>query len=241
MADESLSARPIFASEETEYLESTTGPLSKVAVISFVLGLLSCLTTLSINLVVIAILAVAMGIGAYWQVSRQPGSRGQTLALLGISLGLGFAIWSVANLYFRNSHLYQISGQFSQHFLQLISKNELLPAYELMQPEPTRQVAGTSLEEHYKRIEGPELTSLQDYMNNPAVLQVKKHGEAADWQLDSGLRIMPSYDQALHISVRMRDKAQPNSPAIDVTLNRGLKKTPDGKWASTWMIVDLRP
>jgi len=241
MADESVSTRPIFASEETEYLVASRAPLSMVAVASLVLGLLSVLTTLSINLIVLAILAVAIGIGAYWQLSRQPGTRGRSLAMIGISLGIGFAIWGVANLYFRNTHLYQMAGQLSHHFLQQISQNQLLPAYELMQPEPARQVAGTSLEEHYERVEGPEKTSLQDYMNNPSVLDVKKHGAAANWQLVNGLRITPTHDQGLHIAVKMRDVSQPDSKTIDVTLNRTLKKTTDGDWTSSWMVVDLRP
>jgi hypothetical protein len=222
MSVESRSARPIFASEENEYLTPHRPPISRLAVGSFVLGIISSIVLFNINLMAVPILAVALALGAYWQVARTDALRGKTLALLGLSMGLAFATWSLTSTRMRDQYLYKVGSQLALHFVDILSHDKQLEAFELMKVESERQVAGTSLEEHYRLADEVSRERLKAFQGETAVKRVVELGPQAKWQFKKGMAIAVVSNGAVQVNVRLMDASRTGGDEVDVGLQRAV-------------------
>lgn len=220
MAVESLSARPIFASEENQYLTPVRSPISRLAVGSFVLGIISSVVLFSLDLIAFPILAVAVALSAYWQVARSDALRGRTLALLGLSMGIAFGTWSVTNARMRDQYLYKVGSQLALHFMEILSQGKQLEAFELLKLESERQVAGTSLEEHYRIADEPTLERLNSFKAEVAVKRIVELGTKAQWQFKEGVAVTRIDHGGVRVNVRLIDASANGGDEREVSLQR---------------------
>lgn len=235
MAVESLSERPIFASEENEYLTPVRPPLSRAAIASFVLGAFSGVVLLNVYLMVLPILAVSVGLAAYWLISRSESVRGSNLALLGVALGLTFGSWSATSVTLRNQYLYDVAAQLAGHYLDTLAQDKVLEAFELMQHEAQRQVAGASLEAHYNSLDEMARSGLDSFKAEPLTVKVQARGTKADWQFDRGVAVENLVDGARRVIVRMVDASDPAGGQVDVMLERQVNDK-----VASWRVVGMR-
>lgn len=220
MAVESLTERPIFASEENAYLTPNRPPISRLAIGSFVLGILSSLVLINIDMIALPILAVALASGTYWQLTRSDALRGKTLTLLGLGMGVTFGLWSVTSTRLRDQYLYQVASRMAEHFAETLSQDRVLEAFELTLTETERQVAGTSLEEHYRLADEVTQERLKSFKDELAVKRIIKAGPEAKWQLKEGLQVIETHNQSVQIVVRLVDASQPKGEEVEVILDR---------------------
>ncbi|MGN6544662.1 MAG: DUF4190 domain-containing protein [Aureliella sp.] len=240
MAVESLGQRPIFASEESEYLTPNRPPVSRLAVASLVLGIISVLSTVSPALIALPILSVAVGLAAYLHIARSEALSGRALALVGLALGIAFATWTVTSVRLRDQYLYQVSSEFAKHYLDTVGEDKLLEAFELMQPEAARQVSGTSLEEHYKQLPPAEQDALAMFRKDSKTQKIVARGPGADWQLKSGVAVDPVFSGSRRIHVLMVDASQSPGIEVEVTLAREQRPQEDaGPSAASWYVVGM--
>lgn len=232
---ESLTERPIFANEENEYLTPNRPPISRLAIGSFVLGIISSLVLFNIDMIALPILAIALASGSYWQVARSDALRGKTLTLLGLGMGVTFGLWSVTSTRLRDQYLYQVASQMAEHFVETLSQNHLLEAFELMQTETERQVAGTSLEEHYRLADEVTQERLKSFKDELAVRRVIKVGPNAKWQYKEGVRVTEMHDRAIQVVVRLVDASQPKGEEVEVALDREIHAG-----SAAWRVSSVR-
>lgn len=235
MAVESLSERPIFASEENEYLVPTRPPLSRLAIGSFVLGLLGGIALFNFDLVVLPILATALGLATYMMIARSDAYSGQWLAIAGMGLGLVFGLGSYTSTKLRDQYMYRVGSQFALQFIGIIADGKLLEAYELTKTEPERHVAGTSLEDAYRTASEPSKQNIDAFMNETAVRKVSGLGKEARWKLDRGVRVTETQGASMHVVVRLINTAPGGGETVDVTLARDYNAG-----AGSWYVVNVR-
>jgi hypothetical protein len=235
MVVESLSERPIFASEENAYLLPARPPISRMALASLALGAVSAVVLLNADLMALPVLAVSVGLAAFWLISRSESLGGANLALAGAGLGMLFGVWSVTSVQLRNQYLYQVSAQFAKHYLDTIAEGKLLEAYELMQAESARQVAGTSLEKYYGSLDEMSRIGLDTFQNDPATLKVKDGGTKAQWQLKRGIAVGKLADNEREVIVRMIDASSPSAGEVEVALARHF-----GGSVASWRVAGMK-
>lgn len=218
MSTETLNQRPIFASEEQNLLTPSRPPISRLAIGSLVFGLASSIALFNIDLVAMPVLATTFGLAAYLLTAWNDAVRGQTLALLGMALGIAFGVASFTSTQQRDQYLYQSGTKAAEQFLTVVGQNKLLEAYELTRAERDRQVAGASLEEAYQRASQTAKENIDAFKQEPGVQKVVALGPSAQWKFHSGVRILEVQGTTIHVVLRM---IEPQSKkTVELTLNR---------------------
>lgn len=240
MPVESLSQRPIFASEENEYIVPIRPPVSRLAILSLVLGLLSSMVLINIQMITIPVLAITFGLVAYWLICRDDSISGSTLALVGLGLGLAFATTAITAQKLRDRYLYQAAGQCAKYYLQTLGEGKVLEAFELTRPEGERQVAGVSLEDHYKNAEEQTRAAWEGYRTNTNVLEVCKRGPKCDWKLLRGEVALPTRNRDMTIVVRMVDASQPKVKEYTVSLERTFIPQSNVPSSASWHVNSIK-
>ncbi len=233
MSTDTLKQRPIFGSEEQNLLTPIRPPVSKLAIGSFILGLLSSVAVFNLDLVAVPILAAAVGLAAFLFTANGDAVRGQTLSLIGMALGILFAVTCYTSTHQRDNYLYKEGGKFAGQFLQVVGAGKLLQAYELTRSEPERQVAGTSLETAYENASQMARENIDTFKKLDGVIKVANIGPNADWVFDSGVRVMEIQGQSIHVVVRMLDRQSQKS--TEVTLNRDVHLG-----VGSWHVVNVK-
>lgn len=236
MPVESLPQRPIFASEENEYIVPVRPPISRLAILALVLGLISVLVVINIEMITLPVLAITFGLIAYWQVSRDESIRGSSLALVGLGLGLAFATCAVTAQKLRDRYLFQAASQCAKHYLETLSGGKVLEAFELTHPEMERQVAGSSLEEHYKNVDGDTKAALESYRQSPKIVEINKRGPGGDWRLLRGESVVKTRNRDMTIVIRMIDATQSPVKEYSVSLERSLIQKSSAASSASWHV-----
>ena len=240
MAVESLSQRPIFASEENEYLVPNRPPMSRLAIVALLLGLASCVVLVKPDAIALPVIAITLGLMAYIQVARDEGLSGGRVALLGLGLGLAFAVCALTSAMLRDRYLFGVSSQFAVKYLETLASGKVLEAYELMQPEPQRQVAGSALEEYYRQAEEPIRTGMETFKNDPKSLEVRECGKSAQWKFVRGESIRSGDGRDLIVTIRMVDASKNPGKEFEVILERSISPKPTEDASASWHIAALR-
>ena len=233
MSTETLSQRPIFASEEQNLLTPNRPPLSRLAISSFVSGLVSSLALFNLDLVVLPILASALSLAAYLLIFKNDAVRGQSLALWGLALGIVFGVACYTSTIQRDRYLYREGAAVAESFLKVVGQNKLLEAYELTRSEPDRQVAGASLEEAYKNASDPTKEAIDTFQKLESVLRVSNLGPSARWKLNYGVQVLEVRGQSMHVIVNMIEEK--SKKTAELTLNRDLFQG-----IGAWHVVSIR-
>lgn len=241
MSTEIAPKTPIFGSEESEYLLPNAPPLSVFAVISLLLGLVSSLSILSITLILLPVLAIAIGCVASLQLARNDNYRGRWMANTGLGLGLAFAIWTVTATQLRDQRLYSAAAEFSTHALKLLAENKRYEVYELTQPESRRQLASANLAEHYEALQGEAKDSFETFFKDPLVQQVFSRGSSPDWRFVRGNRIVPIAQGEMGVDVDMEEVSQNPPLRITARLIRYVQPPMEGsKPTATWSFLGVK-
>ncbi len=83
MSTETLSQRPIFASEEQNLLTPTRPPISRLAIGSLIFGVASSIALFNIDLVAMPVLATTLGLAAYLLTAKNEAVRDRPWRWLG--------------------------------------------------------------------------------------------------------------------------------------------------------------
>ena len=218
MSTETLNQRPIFASEEQNLLTPTRPPISRLAIGSMVFGVASSIALFNIDLVAMPVLATTFGLAAFLLTAKNEAVRGQTLALLGMALGIAFGVACYTSTQKRDQYLYLSGTKAADQLLTVLGQNKLLEAYELTRAERDRQVAGASLEEAYARANQTAKENIDAFKQETGVQKIVALGPNAKWKLHSGVRILEVQGTSVHVVLRMiEEKSQKTA---EVTLNR---------------------
>lgn len=232
MVAPSLTERPIFASEEQEYLSPARPPLSRLAIVALFASLFGGLVMLNSDLIAVPLIGVVLGVIAYVQIARSQALSGNAVALAAVLLGVLFAAWSQTNLRLRDRYFYDVGSQVARQYLKVLGEGKMLEALELTKPEGERQVSGASLEEYYANVNEMVKERVDGYRTDPAVRKVIDLGPKAEWQLAQGVRNLRYYKE-IHVLVRMVDTV--SRQEVDVTLARGY-----GDGIGSWHILQTK-
>jgi hypothetical protein len=233
MSSDTIQQRPIFASEEQNLLTPNRPPVSRLAIFSLIAGIISSIALFNLDLVALPILATVLGLAAYMMTAKNEGVSGQSLALVGMGLGVAFGIACFTRTNLRDRYLFAQATEFAQQFLDVVGQNKLLEAYEMTRSEPERQVAGTSLEEAYKNAGESAKENIDAFKKREGLVRAVTAGPNAEWVLESPVRVLEVQDQSMHVAVRMIDVKSKKS--VELTLNRDFHLG-----IGSWHVVDVK-
>lgn len=123
--------------------------LSRLAVWSIPLGLLSSLSLVSPLLWFLPVVAVAFALGGLWQIARSNDMTGRRLALTGMGLAILFGTWGMTWTISRQMVINRQSREHASEWLALMQQGEYMKAHQLGRNFFERLPSGSSLEEHY--------------------------------------------------------------------------------------------
>lgn len=242
--------RPVFTSEVEE--EVLSKPLSKIAMASLGLGIVSLVAPLASLFLPVAIVAALLGlIASISLASRNSTQTGAWMANVGLLLGLTCAIWSGISSKILRDRVAQQAADYSRNYLQLIANNELYKACELQLSVPNRQLPGLDLKEYYESYEGsisdetmhggvgsppPQAIAKRRVVDLRAnsLVRYLQSNSSAKWNLDALLRDFYIRSNFRTITVLLSNSEKP-SDRIQVTLERQ-EYEDEGKLVADWNI-----
>ncbi|RMF44717.1 MAG: hypothetical protein D6753_01895 [Planctomycetota bacterium] len=197
-------------------------PLSRMAVLTLVLGVISLVAILTSVMLPICVITIGLGAATLWHTMRDPAVRGTGLAQAGLGLGVLSAAWSLSALHGEQKHLYEVAGQHAAEFLDVLASGQKYQALELMRKEPDRQITGTDLQQYYENADFEIKDFAEGFLSGDATKWVIEQGPDAQWEFVRGIQIKKIRSNA-EITVEMRNKlAEPPRDRIWVTLQRNL-------------------
>jgi hypothetical protein len=154
MADTQDYTQPSF-STENDHVDNYR-QLSRLAVCSIPLGLLSALSLISPLLWFVPMIAVVFALGGLWHVSRSKDVTGRNLALFGLGLAILFGTWGMTWTLSRRIVINQQAKKHASEWLVLMQNEEYMKAHQLGISFFERVPSGMSLEEKYQKSTIPD-------------------------------------------------------------------------------------
>lgn len=241
MSISDLPQRPAFRALN-EPSEFDRPPFSRLAYVAFATGVLSLFASFSIILLPLAMLSLGLGIAVVWKLTRDEYMAGRWLAQIGLALSAAAIVWSISARTGVEHYMYQQAGQHAKVMLQTLSAGKIYEALELKQPEVSRQLTGTDLEEYYQGLSEDERRGIDAFLDGQVVKSVIAAGPAADWQFAKGVDVI-HYENQSYVSVDMVNRAaQGGGQQVRVKMQRQTEVLTDPeKHSSTalWSAQDL--
>ncbi|HJN10193.1 MAG TPA: hypothetical protein QF564_16015 [Pirellulaceae bacterium] len=153
MSDTQMSTQQSFSTENDQV--DGYRQLSRLAVWSIPLGLLSALSLISPLLWCVPMVAVTFALGGLWQISRSNNTTGRRLALTGLGLAILFGTWGMTWSISRRMVINHQAREHASEWLALMQKGDYMKAHQLGMEYYERLPSGSSLEEHYEERESP--------------------------------------------------------------------------------------
>ncbi len=214
-----LPERPAFQSLDPGLGEIRSAPVSRLAILALMLGIVSLSAVFSTSLLPLAMIAAAFSGVVVWRLSTDRSASGMWMAQLGLTLAILGAAWVITSTRTRNDYLYRAAAPHAQTFLNLLSAGNVYQAYELTKSEGTRQITGTDLQAYYE--------NLTDYMAEDHVKQflsaastrdIMSHGDRSSWTVLRGESV--SGHAQFRVNLVMADAAKPDKKKIAIALTR---------------------
>ncbi len=238
--------RASFQMAETEIDSNDLPPISRLALVGMILGILSLIAVLSPPLLPLAVLAVCANAIAVVRLIIDKSKGGIRLGQIGLGLSVLATSIVVTALISRDSYLYSHAETHAKTFLNLLSSGKMYEAFELTRPEYDRQIAGTDLAQYYQQVENmtppppngeqtgnmPSAQSMQDTQTRERLVEFKSAattaaimaaGKNANWTLVRGNGIAGPSD-AFRVNVVMTDASNPTKN-VNLLLFRNLRKS----------------
>lgn len=190
-----LSQRPAFHDSQDAVTLSDRPPFSRLAVVAFVTGLLSLFAAFSTIVLPLAMLSLGLGVVVVWKLSRDTAIGGRWLAQLGLGLSALAIVWSISARVGTERYMYAEASQNAKIMLDTLSAGKIYEVLELKEPEVSRQLTGTNLEEHYKALPEERQHAINEFLENSTTKAVVAAGLQADWQLEEGVSVLQRENQ----------------------------------------------
>lgn len=211
-------------------------PLSILAVIAFVAGVLSLIAPFSFVLLPVSFVAIGLGALVSWQLTGNRHVAGIRWALSGLIFGVCTAVWCLTASLSTNNYLYQLAGSNAKVYLDLIGNGKIYEALELHVTKGQRQIAGTDLKAFYNSKDEESGEMIQDIINAPGTKEVERIGPKANWSLLRGVDVKTvNMESTQYIRVEMVNDLEP-AVSARVTLSRRFFVTPDGQRTAWWSV-----
>lgn len=159
-----------FTAEHEDLLEYRE--LSRLAVVGLVLGLFSILALFTSILWVVPVVAIAINLVAWYQISRSETLTGKSLAVVGLALAALFFGGSVTQTTLQKRWLVRDSRQMAQGWLELILEKKFLQAHQLTVHPDGRQPPTASLAAYYTKDETTQ-EALHGFETGPAIRAIE--------------------------------------------------------------------
>ena len=168
-----------FSESEQQELEDYR-PLSRVALVSFLVGWTSALALAHLVFCIFPVAGVVLALMAMWQL-RSPENKqsGRMLAVFGLGLSLLFASWAIAREASRDLHLYGQARVFAANWFELLRQGKVQEAHQLVMSEQGRAAQGVPLGEHYAVSVEPKNKKAASDMQQMEQMMIKPHAEFA--------------------------------------------------------------
>lgn len=248
--------RPAFTSE-VEDEELLSKPISKIAIASFVLGLVGLIAPLTPMFLPVAVVAALLGLGSSIMLaSRNSTQSGSWLANAGLVLGLTCSIWSGLSSKLARENIAKQAGDYASHFVGLLVKGEFYKAAELQIAAGARQLPGLDLKEYYEAYQGsisdevlkgggggpPDPRGIAKRrmvdLREHSVTQYVKRYPKASWDYVALVNDLYFRNNLRRINVILCNSEQPEDK-IEVVLERQ-EFSEEGKVKADWYVKDLR-
>ncbi|MDG2385341.1 MAG: DUF4190 domain-containing protein [Pirellulaceae bacterium] len=139
--------------------------VSGVAICALLLGMVSIVSLTHPAAWLLPLIAVACGAIALIRISRQPDTlSGRRLALVGISLGLFFGGWAVAQFTADRWVVSRQALKFTEQWLDAVAAGELEAAHQATLDYYLREPEGTQLVDNYQQ-DSEQLNALQEFFS----------------------------------------------------------------------------
>lgn len=232
MASEAHDLEPAFQTPDGENIVEQP-PISKLAILSCLLGIVSLVALLAPPAAVVSVLAIVIGLLAAFL-----GSASSRMTHIGIGLGALTAVWPTVSMNQKNQYVYQEAGKAAEHFLELLASGKKYEAIELSEMEMDRQITGTDLSKYYGSKEGEDRDRLEEFLHDPLNIAVMESGPDSEWKYTKGIRVRRERG-AYEIVVECRDQTTPTSPVIYVRLQRSLNMMVGDDSVALWNVLDV--
>ncbi len=241
MTSTKLPDRPAF--QHVEHAPLDLPPVSRLAVVALVGGILSLLASLSTLWLPLAILACGLSAVVVWKLTRHDELGGMWMAQLGLVLSTAAIAWSLTATSGRENYLYGEAANHAKVFLDVLSSGAKYEALELRRFENERQLTGTNLAAFYSKQTAEEASDTEAFLGDPLTQAVMASGPGADWQFARGVAVENRGKQLLQITVQMINRATQNGPqTVNVSMNRQLGMYTDERRDNTalWSVYSLK-
>jgi hypothetical protein len=253
MSTSSASIKPVFSTAEEEPLLNK--PVSKLAILSMILGMVGVLSPITGALLPVPLAAAVLGLVGSYQLSRQSCTQsGAWMANVGLFMGLLCFSWSGISTKADRDNLAKNGAEFASYFLKTLAEGKIYVAAELQQPFAGRQVAGLDLKSYYEAYDDSKDPQLEGDGGEPndkllakkKVVDLRKHPVStyvrgypnANWVLYRIEEIAYKQQNTQSVVVILVN-SEDSSGRIAVSLERQ-KLEESGRTVADWHVKDMR-
>ena len=218
--------RPVFSDSEP-LDEVVTRPFRPSSIVALLLGGISFAAIFSPRLLLLPVVAIAVGLFALRPVRRggvKPTGRG--VAGVGIALALFFGSWSFAYFETRRAELTATTVPFALNWLDMIGRGGKEAAFELTKHVGNRLMADVSPKEFYHRAGAREFVEFDAFQTGTVVSAISNAATKPKWKFVRTSGIHP-YGNEEFVVLVFEDTTGTLAP-IQVVLSRQFTYT-DGE------------
>ncbi len=239
MSVANMPERPAFHSLEPGFDDMRSAPVSRLAIIACVLGVVSLATAFSTSLLPLSMITAAFSAVVIWRLSTDQSASGMWLAQVGLTFAVLGAAWVIAATWTRNDYLYRAATPHAQTFLNLLSAGNSYQAYELTKSEGSRQISGTDLQAYYENLaDYIAKDQVKTFLEAASTREIMSHGENAKWEFVRGESVNGNVQ--FRIKLVMANTAQPAKKKIAISLSReNLPPTLGPSTTAVWHVNDV--
>ncbi|MFK7736652.1 MAG: hypothetical protein AB8B50_11510 [Pirellulaceae bacterium] len=221
---------------ETESSDAFTR-VSKLAIVSLVLSLVTSITVLAPSLNFFAVVVAVLALIAYVRISGDAQLGGEWIAITALAISVTAGCWSWTADQKRTQYLYSVAGEHASSYLGLLSAGKAYEAMELRKPEVDRQITGTALKNVYGGSESQAAEAMEKMLDRPETKLVLEQGADADWQMVRGVGVGHS-NKFSQIMIEMQNRNADDDVILHVTLRRNAGGVIDDESTALWHVLE---
>ncbi len=207
-------------------------PLSKAALLSLLMGVLSSVAVFHPVLWVVPLLGLAISLGAIWKFT-QHGSEftGRQMAIAGLLLAIVFGTAAPAKWYTSRQLIVRQSQAFADRWIELVRSGELEFASDFKMTPGFRRLAGMTLDGWYKI--APDAKDAHEmFADDNSVIRLSRMGKAGTVQFVKVLAVIrKNHSDVVRLEYEVSpDATDPFGLVIAVERAINLEQSEDPQW-----------
>lgn len=254
MSTASSANRPALSSEIEEPLLAK--PISKLALLTLVLGIFCLLIPIAPGLLAVGIVTTVIGLVTSFLLARNGSQHtGGWAANLGLFLAISTATWGFFSSKQHRESTGELAGKFAANFLETLAKGHVYQAAELQLPTGNRLLPGLDAQQYYESYQGsvsddmmngraggsPDPRALAkrrliDLRESTAAKYLQKYPNAT-WVYESILQEVFLRNNIKRVKVLMSNSESPNQK-LTVLLERQEYVNNDGQAIADWFVKE---